>query len=318
MSDDPRPGVRPRRLAGRRGFFVGLVVLAVMAGPAVSPAATEPDPVSPSADGHVWLDVDGIPLPFQSDAEVIGFLKEARVEDRDPTDRGVAGAERIVLTLNGLRVHAAFRSVDEMLDKAPSGIDYRGPYSFRDAAVYEGAAYELSEALGMHRVPPTVQRWIGIHRGTVQIWVEDAIPEVARAERNLQPPDSLRWVRQKQIMYVFDNLIANADRNKGNYLIDEQWNLWFIDHTRAFARISLLFYEEKLNSCERGLWLALLNLDKESLTESLDPYLSRQEISSLFKRRKMIINHIENLIEERGEAAVLFDLPPSSQATSSF
>lgn len=294
------------------------MALVVLVGSAVSRAGTKPNPTSTPSDNHVWLDVNDDPLPFQTEAEVIDFLRSARVEDRRPIGRGVAGAEKIVLVRDEIRVHAVFRSVDETLEKAPPGIDYHGPYSFRDAATYEGAAYELSEALGMHRVPPTVQRWIGINRGTVQIWLENAIPEVVRVERNLQPPGSLRWVRQKQIMHVFDNLIANADRNQGNFLIDEHWNLWFIDHTRAFARLSLLFHEEKLNSCERGLWRALLNLDEGKLKERLDPYLSRQEISSLFKRRKMIIGHIENLIEERGEEVVLYDLTPSSDAHSSF
>ena len=35
-------------------------------------------------------------------------------------------------------------------------------------------------------------------------------------------------------MRVFDELIANTDRNLGNMLIDRQWKLWLIDHSRAF------------------------------------------------------------------------------------
>ena len=39
-------------------------------------------------------------------------------------------------------------------------------------------------------------------------------------------------------MRVFDELIANTDRNQGNMLIDKQWKLWLIDHTRGFRTTS--------------------------------------------------------------------------------
>ena len=33
---------------------------------------------------------------------------------------------------------------------------------------------------------------------------------------------------------LFDQLIANTDRNLGNLLIGNDWTIWAIDHTRAF------------------------------------------------------------------------------------
>ena len=36
------------------------------------------------------------------------------------------------------------------------------------------------------------------------------------------------------VVRLFDQLIYNTDRNLGNLLIDKDWRLWMIDHTRAF------------------------------------------------------------------------------------
>ena len=37
-----------------------------------------------------------------------------------------------------------------------------------------------------------------------------------------------------QMLRLFDQLIANIDRNLGNLLIGNDWTIWAIDHTRAF------------------------------------------------------------------------------------
>ena len=36
-------------------------------------------------------------------------------------------------------------------------------------------------------------------------------------------------------MKLFDQLIANIDRNQGNLLYDADWHLFLIDHSRAFT-----------------------------------------------------------------------------------
>jgi hypothetical protein len=126
----------------------------------------------------------------------------------------------------------------------------------------------------------------------------------------LHPTDVLRWWQQKQIMYVFDNLIANSDRNQGNLLIDRSWNIWLIDHTRAFKRSSTLIYRDKLIHCERGLWKSLREVDEDALRERLGPFLEDQEISKLLTRRRLLIRQIQSLIDKNGEDQVLFDLLP--------
>jgi len=213
-----------------------------------------------------------------------------------------------------VRFRAAFRTVNVKVESEPvSGA--KRPKEYRDAAIFEAAAYELSELLGLGRVPPAVARSIDERAGTVQIWMEGTRPEVELLEQGaLSPPDEASWRRQKQVMRVFDSLIANNDRNQGNLLIDAGWTIWLIDHTRAFKQSSELFEREKLTSCERGLWSALQALDETVIRESLEPYLESREVASLLRRREKLLDHLQGLIEKQGEEAVLFNLPFSVAA----
>ncbi len=260
-------------------------------------------------DGYIWLDVNDDPLPLQDHPTIQEWMRSAKVISREKVERGIAGVEKLVLEHEGIRFHAAFRSVDVTVRKAaPRGVE-RWTKKYRDAAIFESAAYEISELLGIGRVPPVVERRVGADSGTVQIWMEGTQPEVVlNQEDQLLPPDVLRWKQQKQIMYVFDNLICNSDRNQGNLLIDGGWNIWFIDHTRAFKRSSTLIYRDKLTRCERRLWKSLREIDEQTIRDRLEPYLESQEITKLLFRRRQLIRHIESLIKKKGKEEVLFDL----------
>lgn len=262
-------------------------------------------------DGYIWLDVNDEPLPFQDDATIQDWMRSANVISREKVERGIADVEKLVLEHEGMQIHAAFRHVDITVRKsAPQGIQ-QPRKKYRDAAIFESAAYVISELLGIGRVPPVVERSVDGQKGTVQIWMEGIRPEdVLIQSDQLHPPGALRWVQQKQIMYVFDNLIANSDRNQGNLLIDRSWNIWFIDHTRAFKRSSTLIYRDKVTHCERQLWKALREVDEETLRQAVEPFLESQEISKLLTRRRLLIRHIQSLIKKNGEDEVLFDLRP--------
>ena len=239
------------------------------------------------------------------------MLRTARIVHREKIGVGVAGAEKCLLEIDGLQFHAVFRSIDVMLRQGTRTGAAKPTMKYRDAAIFEAAAYEISDLLGLGRVPPVVERVVESQRGTLQIWMEDTQPEIDLAQRKeLNPPDWVRWNQQKAIMFVFDNLIANSDRNKGNLLIDRNWRIWFIDHTRAFKRSSRLLYRDQVTSCERQLWKALRETDKKEFCMRLKPYLDRPEISYIQTRRRKLIRHIEGLIAKHGEEAVIFDLRP--------
>ena len=298
-------------------FRVGLRPLTCLAGVLLSGALAQGvSALAPfELGGYVWLDVNRQPLPFQDHTTIQDMMGSARVVGRELIGRGIAGTEKLTLEHDNTRFHAAFRTVDLTVRPSLSGRVERSTMKYRDAAIFESAAYELSELLGIGRVPPVVERHIDTTSGTVQIWMEETRPEVELLERKeLHPPDVARWLQQKQIMYLFDSLIANRDRNQGNILIDHSWTLWFIDHTRAFMRFSELLYRDKLTACERDLWKSLREVNEETLRQRLEPYLNRQEISNLLRRRRKLIRHIQSLIDKNGEGAVLFDLrPPAAE-----
>jgi hypothetical protein len=93
-------------------------------------------------------------------------------------------------------------------------------------------------------------------------------------------------------------------------LIDNGWNLWLIDHTRAFRRQVTLRNPDLLIQTDRKLYEALKNLDERHLRQTLKPYLRGYEIDALLERRKKLLAHFDRLIREKGENKVLFTWNP--------
>ncbi len=165
----------------------------------------------------------------------------------------------------------------------------------------------------MNNVPPAVVRKVRNSQGSVQLWIENAMTEAERRQERLVPAGT--WRLAAHDMWVFDNLINNIDRNQGNILYDADWNLWFIDHTRAFGRIKKLPSPERIKRCSQRLWEALRALDGEQVKERLGPYLGGFEIEAVMARRDRLVELIEQKIAELGEDAVLFryESPPEDE-----
>lgn len=105
------------------------------------------------------------------------------------------------------------------LDESPFRVIYkpvRGEeplWDFPDGslAAREVAAFEVSEALGLHVVPPTLLRDGPAGEGAVQLWiehdgVEEAIRLVNHADEGLRP------------IALFDAIVNNSDRKAGHLL----------------------------------------------------------------------------------------------------
>lgn len=252
-----------------------------------------------------WLGEDGAPLPFRNDDEIKEFLLTAEVVDIEPIGIGITDPERVTLEKGGVRAHAAFRYVDRLHGRGR--VRGRLIVDLRDSFRFEPAAYELARLLGMDNVPPAVQRRIGHRDGTLQMWVYSSLMETDRVEQRLNPPNSLRWARQRHLMILFDGLIGNTDRNAGNVLIDGNWNVWLIDHTRAFYPRARYERLEGIAFVERTFWDRLRGLNREQLDEVLRGHISGVQIGRILERREHLVEIIEALIVERGEEAVLYD-----------
>jgi hypothetical protein len=251
-------------------------------------------------EGRVWLDANGNPSPLRTDEEVLEFLRTARVRGMKAIGEGIADVQRVVLEKDGIQMHAAFRHLD--LTKP----NYLGELYFRDSYMFEPAAYELALLLGLDTVPPVILRSVRGMRGSLQIWVENAMNERQRREKNLSPPDDEAWSRQLSRMYLFDNLVFNIDRNLGNLLFDRSWKIWFIDHTRAFRRSSDLRDTSLLRRVDGQLLERLRALDGEEVRQRLRKYVGGQEIKALMERRDKLVQYFDQLIAEKGRDAVVF------------
>lgn len=246
-----------------------------------------------------FLGPDGSPLPFRTEEEVLEFLREATVVSLQDVSVGTARTKKVLLEGNGVRAHASFRHVYKHVDV--------GSWGFVDSYQSEVAAYELSRLLGLDRVPPTVVRRVRRKRGSLQLWIEGGITDAERRHLGLVPPDPTSFEAQLAILGVFDNLIANGDRNPGNLVIDAAWKVWFIDHTRSFSGHRELRHPERITGCERRLWEKLRTIPASEIGARLRPHTGPY-LTALLERRALLIEEIERQIAERGEAAVLFDL----------
>ncbi len=261
-----------------------------------------PDEGGRAGDRPVWLDVDGQPLPFQQDGEIVAFLSQAEVVEREDVGSGVTQPELLLLRRGDVRARAIFHDIHVERDRQR----FTGGKTvmfFRDSYINNVAAYELSRLLWIHNVPPAVVRTLDGQKGSVQLWVESASTEADRRARDFVPPGN--WRLAWDDMWVFDNLINNIDRNQGNILYDSSWKLVLIDHTRAFGRIKKLPDPDRVRRVSRRLWRRMQEVGDERLNSALDPFLGVYELRALTARRIKLLQLIRQRINDQGEAEVL-------------
>ena len=109
---------------------------------------------------------------------------------------------------------------------------------------------------------------------------------------------------------MFDQLIDNTDRTGTNLLITSDWNIWMIDHTRAFRTRKSLRTPKDLEWVDRNMLERLRELDEATLTELLSDYLTGSEIEGVAVRAELICQVFDERIAELGAGSVLYTLPP--------
>ncbi|HUP24476.1 MAG TPA: hypothetical protein VNB06_16225 [Thermoanaerobaculia bacterium] len=282
--------------------FLLSFLLPLVLGWTATGAALASSPESPSR----WYGADGALLPFQTDDELVEFLATAPVVASAKAGRGVGGVLKLRLERDGVALHAAFRTVHIERSSSQASRSVPDRHLWRDDFEFELAAYRLSKLLGLHRVPPTAPRKLDGRPGSVQLWIEGASTEADLIESGRATMNAARHL-QRQSMLVFDNLIYNFDRHQNNMLYDSDGRLWFIDHTRSFKRLAELPDRERIAVCDRRLLEGLRALDEATLRRELSPYLEPLEVKALVQRRKMLLEHFDKLIAERGEEQVLLE-----------
>lgn len=248
--------------------------------------------------------------PPVTDADREHFLLEAQVVKRKGAPGGITGSYRATLRLGDVEHDAHIQPHDEYKSQIVLGSGLE--LDFRDTWRNNVAAYRLDRMLGLGMVPVTVER--RDRSGALASytwWVDDVLMlERERFEKKIKTPDPLAWNRQIFVVRVFDQLIYNFDRNLGNLLIDKGWNVWMIDHTRAFKIFKELKNEKNLSeTCDADLLARLRALEKPALQQAMKDLLSEGQVDALLARRDRIVETYERKIAARGEEQVLYHLP---------
>lgn len=244
--------------------------------------------------------------PLETREEREAFLLKASVATEPPSDGRVSW--RVVLD-DGKRKHEASVVTDD--GSGPTRRDYK----------FNVAAYELDKLLGLHLVPPSVERSVNGRPASVIWWLDDfAMNELDRRRKKIDPPDHDRWDRQVHAVRVFDELISNTYRDTApalylnsvwdNLLITTDWTIWITDHAGAFRIRKDLQDPDSLVRCPRSVLDQLRALDRARLQQTLGRYLSSPQLDALEIRRALLVRHFDEQIRSHGEGVVLYDLPP--------
>jgi hypothetical protein len=247
----------------------------------------------------------GLPLTGEA-AET--FLRTARVVSMKGIGTGITHPHKASLTDGTRTLNGVWKTIDESRPGVTQFERGRFEVDFRDSYKFEIAAYELDKLLGLELVPPTVERELNGQKGSLQLWVEGAMTEWDRQKQKVVAPDPDRWNEQMFKVRLLHQLTYNTDRgNIRNVLVDSDFRIYAIDHSRAFRRHHELPGGQKdLTRFSRAALDRLRGLNAALLQEKLGAWLERPELDALLKRRDRILALAEERVRERGEAAVLY------------
>lgn len=229
------------------------------------------------------------------------FLKTAKVLRTRVAGKGVTGTLRATLS-DGVTTHdASIQTVDVQMNEFRST---RGTeLNFKDSWRFNVAAYRLNRVLQLGNVPVSIERYYDGKPAAFTWWIDDVMmDEGERLRTKVQSPDPVAWNEQMWHVRLFDQLIHNVDRNLGNLVIDKNWGVWMIDHSRAFRLSNNVRSPKSLTKVERTALERLKALSLETINEALGEYLSSFEKRSLLQRRDRIVAHFE-----KGGAAMIFE-----------
>lgn len=218
-------------------------------------------------------------------AEFETYLKAAKVEKLAEIPVGVTKPVRAYLEPGGLVGSFAWKPLRPGLRDG-----------YFESYKSEIAAYELDKVLGLNMVPVVVERRVNNDLGAAIMWVDGV-----RSWESVQPlPKPATWGFQLARMKMFDDLISNSDRNKGNLIVDADWHIYLIDHSRAFVTDVKL--PQELQNIDRALWEKMLALDEAGLKASMGAWLDSRQLQALLRRRDLMKKKIDALVAKRGDS----------------
>jgi hypothetical protein len=250
--------------------------------------AQEPAPAAPPAQPSATA-------PKLTDAQIEDFLLHAKVIKTKSAKKGVTGSLRATMTDGTLTHDAHIQDIDQHQQQF-TGSNGTTEFDFRDSWSFNVAGYKVDRLIGMNMVPPSVERRWNYKDAAYTWWLDDVMmDEEARLKQKSEPPNTNVWNQQMQMVRVFDELIANVDRNLGNLLITKDWRLWPIDHTRAFRTNHELKKPANVTHADRAVIERMKALDKETLRKATSRYLTTFQIDAILARRDAIVKRLDSL-----------------------
>jgi hypothetical protein len=255
-------------------------------------AQSPPAATGPAADACAkpWL---GHETEFEA------YLKTAKVTGMKEIGVGVTRPNRAYFAPDGLFGSMAWKPIQPGMKNG-----------FYESYRSEIAAYELDKLLQLGMVPPTVERDVDRQTGAAVMW---ASPTRSFKEMGGVPgqpgvagPPGARvaeFTRQVIRAKMFDNLIANKDPNLGNWLVDPDWHLVLIDHSRSFTSMKSMVH--KMDNIDGPLWEKFKALDEASLKQAVGQWMGGGELRAILERRDRMQQEIDKLVKTRGESAIL-------------
>jgi hypothetical protein len=240
------------------------------------------------------------------------FLRTADIVRFEPIGEGVTKPFKLYLRKGDVEGKAAWKN--------PHGVQL----GFLEGWQYEIAAYRLDKLIGLNMVPPAVEREFQGKNGALVCWAENKYSLLQLIERGIRIPESAteHTEKMKYLARAWDSLIANEDRTQQNILYTEDWRVILFDHSRAFR--SEGEFAKRLMNGRNGIkrsqqgqpWLfrrlprwfveRLRALTFEDIKAAVGSTLEDKEIRAVLARRDLLLKEIALMIQEQGEAAVLY------------
>ena len=244
--------------------------------------------------------------PNPTKEQIKHFLATAPVVKSHESKKGITHTTRLTLSDGTITPDASFQPIDEH-KREKKFSNGAVELNFVDSYKYNIAAYALAELIGMDDMLPVyVERKYGGQEGSLSWWLPVKMDEADRLKQKIPVPDPDAWKDQMQKIWVFDQLVSDADANPTNLLIGEKWQIWRIDFSRAFRLNKEPKDYKELVRCDRQLLQRLKALNGRELTEKTKGYLDKDEVAAVIMRRDKIVERFQKLIAEKGEKEVLY------------